>query len=60
MGLLRDKVDLASGVQDARRAAYAGGPRLIARSPGRARGADRFPTARRVRRGNTRRSTRRV
>lgn len=43
MGLIRDKVDLASGVQDARRAAYAGGPKLIAKSPGRNRGADRFP-----------------
>ena len=43
MGLLRDKVDLAAAVQDHRRAAYAGGPRLIARSPGRNRGADRFP-----------------
>ena len=43
MGLIRDKVDLASGVQDARRAAQAGGPKAIARSPGRNRGADRFP-----------------
>lgn len=43
MGLLRDKVDLASAVQDHRRAAQAGGPKLIARSPGRNRGSDRFP-----------------
>ena len=43
MGLLRDKVDLAAAVQDHRRAAQAGGPRMIARSPGRNRGSDRFP-----------------
>jgi hypothetical protein len=51
MGLLRDKVDLAAAVQDHRRAAQAGGPRFIARSPGRNRGADRFPPKRVSRRG---------
>lgn len=50
MGDLRDRVDLAAAVQDHRRAARAGGPRHIARSLGRSRGADRFP-ARRGRRG---------
>jgi hypothetical protein len=51
MGLLRDKVDLASAVQDHRRAAQAGGPKLIARSPGRNRGSDRFPAKQVSRRG---------
>jgi hypothetical protein len=56
MGELRDKFDLAAGVADARRAAQAGGPRKYIRSPtGRARGADRFPAKKIVRRGGGRR-----
>jgi hypothetical protein len=49
MGDLRDKMDLAAGKADAHRAAQAGGPRFIARSPGRARGADHFPRTSRTR-----------
>lgn len=54
MGDLRDRVDLTAGMRDARRAAQAGGPRRIARSWGRARGADRFPSAKSVRRSKGR------
>lgn len=46
MGLIRDQVDLASVRSDQRRAAQAGGPRQIAKFPGRVRGADRFPSSR--------------
>lgn len=55
MGLLRDKVDLASVYSDQARAAKAGGPKQYAKFPGRVRGADRFP-ARRV---GSRKSSRR-
>jgi hypothetical protein len=37
-------MDLARGKADAKRSAHAGGPRKMARSPGRAAGADRFPS----------------
>jgi hypothetical protein len=52
MGVIRDEVALAAVRQDQRRAAYAGGPRQIAKGPGRPRGSDRFP-AKRGRRGKT-------
>lgn len=44
MGDLRDKVDVKSAVGDAKRLAKAGGPKRYARSWGRARGSDRFPS----------------
>lgn len=40
---LRDKFDYAGAVHDHQRAAFAGGPQLIARDYGRPRGSDRFP-----------------
>jgi len=42
-GAMRDHVDMAGAVHDMRRFAQAGGPKLIARDYGRARGSDRFP-----------------
>lgn len=47
MGLIRDQVALAAVRSDQKRAAQAGGPRQIAKFPGRVRGADRFPAKRR-------------
>jgi hypothetical protein len=53
MGFIRDRVDLASVRLDQGRAAQAGGPRQIAKEPGRPRGSDRFPSARSVKRKAT-------
>lgn len=50
MGLIRDRVALASVANDQRRAAQAGGPRQIAKEPGPVRGSDRFPRRRRANR----------
>lgn len=51
MGLIRDRVDLASVLRDQQRAARAGGPKQYAKDPGRPRGSDRFPARRIGRRG---------
>jgi hypothetical protein len=53
MGVIRDRVDLAAVAADQKRAAQAGGPRQIAKGPGRVRGSDRF-SAKRVGRNRKR------